>query len=111
MLSIELPASPLVSGQDCDFWVCAKPHKKGRQCLSAQWSASLFSELPGFRFIITDEKGSGMALLKDCYQFHWEDPEVVEEICVLLDEMSKHGRVSFIGFCSLRGSCEPPYLN
>ncbi|XP_059684815.1 serine/threonine kinase-like domain-containing protein STKLD1 [Gavia stellata] len=50
------------------------------------------SEIPALRFI-TDSKGSGINLIKDAYHLHFDDPEVVENICVLLNEMVQYDDV------------------
>ncbi|NXE46354.1 STKL1 protein, partial [Casuarius casuarius] len=47
------------------------------------------SEIAAFRFV-TDSKGSGIKLIKDAYHFHCDDPEVVENICTLINEMAQY---------------------
>ncbi|XP_025918055.1 serine/threonine kinase-like domain-containing protein STKLD1 isoform X2 [Apteryx rowi] len=47
------------------------------------------SEISAFRFV-TDSKGSGIKLIKDAYHFHCDDPEVVENICTLINEMVQY---------------------
>ncbi|XP_015734542.1 serine/threonine kinase-like domain-containing protein STKLD1 isoform X2 [Coturnix japonica] len=47
------------------------------------------SEIAAFRFI-TDPKGNGINLIKDVYQLYCDDPEVVESICVLINEMVQY---------------------
>ncbi|XP_054704645.1 serine/threonine kinase-like domain-containing protein STKLD1 isoform X2 [Grus americana] len=50
------------------------------------------SETAALRFI-TDSKGSGINLIKDAYHLHFDDPEVVESICVLTNEMVQYDDV------------------
>ncbi|NWX17366.1 STKL1 protein, partial [Aegotheles bennettii] len=47
------------------------------------------SEIAALRFI-TDSKGSGINLIQDAYHLHFDDPEVVENICVLMNEMVQY---------------------
>ncbi|NXK09974.1 STKL1 protein, partial [Herpetotheres cachinnans] len=50
------------------------------------------SEISALRFI-TDSKGSGINLIKDAYHLHFDDPEVVENICMLINEMVQYDDV------------------
>ncbi|XP_051492768.1 serine/threonine kinase-like domain-containing protein STKLD1 isoform X2 [Apus apus] len=47
------------------------------------------SEIPALK-LLTDSKGSGINLIKDAYQLHFDDPRVVNSICVLLNEMVQY---------------------
>ena len=40
-----------------------------------------------------DSKGSGINLIKDAYHLHFKDPEVVENICMLINEMVQYGEM------------------
>ncbi|NXC47102.1 STKL1 protein, partial [Penelope pileata] len=51
------------------------------------------SEIAAFRFLI-DPKGSGINLIKDAYRFYRDDPEVVENICMLINEMAQYDDVA-----------------
>ncbi|NWQ92503.1 STKL1 protein, partial [Burhinus bistriatus] len=50
------------------------------------------SEISALRFI-TDSKGSGINLVKYAYHLHFDDPEVVENICMLINEMVQYDDV------------------
>ncbi|NXG91550.1 STKL1 protein, partial [Stercorarius parasiticus] len=50
------------------------------------------SEIPALRFIM-DSKGSGINLIKYAYHLHFDDPEVVESICMLINEMVQYDDV------------------
>ncbi|XP_054076680.1 serine/threonine kinase-like domain-containing protein STKLD1 [Rissa tridactyla] len=47
------------------------------------------SEISALRFIM-DPKGSGINLIKYAYHLHFDDPEVVEYICMLINEMVQY---------------------
>ncbi|XP_010123918.1 PREDICTED: serine/threonine kinase-like domain-containing protein STKLD1, partial [Chlamydotis macqueenii] len=50
------------------------------------------SEISALRFI-TDSKGSGIKLIKDAYHLHFDDLEVVQNICMLINEMAQYDDV------------------
>ncbi|NXW35808.1 STKL1 protein, partial [Phaetusa simplex] len=50
------------------------------------------SEIPALRFI-TDSKGSGINLIKYAYHLHFDDPDVVENICMLINEIVQYDDV------------------
>ncbi|XP_036605523.1 serine/threonine kinase-like domain-containing protein STKLD1 isoform X3 [Trichosurus vulpecula] len=45
------------------------------------------SELAVFRIVVIDEDSPGISLIKKTYQAHRDDPEVVENMCMLLSEL------------------------
>ncbi|KFP32911.1 putative inactive protein kinase-like SgK071, partial [Colius striatus] len=50
------------------------------------------SEISALRFIL-DSKGSGINLIKDAYHLHFDAPEVVQSICMLMNEMVQYDDV------------------
>ncbi|NWH62724.1 STKL1 protein, partial [Geococcyx californianus] len=50
------------------------------------------SEISALR-LITYSKGSGVNLIKDVYHLHFDNPEVVESICMLINEMVQYDDV------------------
>ncbi|NXG45305.1 STKL1 protein, partial [Psilopogon haemacephalus] len=50
------------------------------------------SEIPALR-LVTDAKGNGINLLQDTCHLHFHDPQVVESICVLMNEMVQYGEM------------------
>lgn len=70
---------------------------ESRQCsLQLPISPAVFvslSEISALRFI-TDSKGSGINLIKYAYHLHFDDPEVVKNICMLINEMVQYGEMA-----------------
>ncbi|XP_009997270.1 PREDICTED: serine/threonine kinase-like domain-containing protein STKLD1 [Chaetura pelagica] len=50
------------------------------------------SEIPALK-LLTDSKGSGINLIRDAYQLHFDDTRVVNCICVLMNEMVQYGEM------------------
>lgn len=48
------------------------------------------AELAAFRVAVVEEDRSGLMLLKDIYQLHRDDPEVVENVCMLLACLARY---------------------
>ncbi|XP_040262383.1 serine/threonine kinase-like domain-containing protein STKLD1 [Bufo bufo] len=49
------------------------------------------SELSAYRVLVPAAGMSGLPLIKELYRLHDDDPEIVENICLLLSEMAHYG--------------------
>ncbi|NWW48839.1 STKL1 protein, partial [Pedionomus torquatus] len=63
-----------------------------KNTLLALASLLRLSEIPALRFIM-DPKGNGINLIKYAYHLHFDHPEVVENICILIKEMLQYDEV------------------
>ncbi|XP_077005190.1 serine/threonine kinase-like domain-containing protein STKLD1 isoform X2 [Tamandua tetradactyla] len=51
------------------------------------------SELAAFQVVMQEEGGSGLMLIKETYCRHQDDPEVVENVCMLLAHLASYGEI------------------
>ncbi|KAL1785314.1 serine/threonine kinase-like domain-containing protein STKLD1 [Sigmodon hispidus] len=56
-------------------------------------SLAKVSELVAFRVAILEEGSSGLYLLQDIYQLYRDDPEVVENLCMLLAHLASYKEI------------------
>ncbi|NXP02915.1 STKL1 protein, partial [Thinocorus orbignyianus] len=63
-----------------------------KNTLLALASLLRISEIPALRFIM-DPKGNGINLMKYAYHLHFDHPQVVESICMLIYEMLQYDEV------------------
>ncbi|XP_059869801.1 serine/threonine kinase-like domain-containing protein STKLD1 isoform X6 [Delphinus delphis] len=53
-------------------------------------SLAKMSELAALQVVMPEEGSSGLTLIQETYQLHQDDPEVVENICMLLAHLASH---------------------
>nr|XP_028690474.1 serine/threonine kinase-like domain-containing protein STKLD1 isoform X9 [Macaca mulatta] len=51
------------------------------------------SELAAFKVVVQEEGGSGLSLIKETYQLHKDDPEVVENVGMLLVHLASYEEI------------------
>ncbi|VTJ54371.1 Hypothetical predicted protein [Marmota monax] len=51
------------------------------------------AELAAFRVVMPQDGGSGLTLLQETYQLYKDDPEVVENLCMLLAHLSSYKEI------------------
>eukprot|EP00073_Rattus_norvegicus_P045164 XP_017447312.1 PREDICTED: serine/threonine kinase-like domain-containing protein STKLD1 isoform X2 [Rattus norvegicus] len=65
-------------------------------------SLAKVSELVAFRTVVLEEGSSGLHLVQDIYQLYKDDPEVVENICMLLAQLASYSEDPYLP-CPLCG--------
>ncbi|XP_056394657.1 serine/threonine kinase-like domain-containing protein STKLD1 isoform X2 [Hyla sarda] len=58
---------------------------------SALTSLVVNSELAAYRVLVPAAGASGLSVIKELYRLHADDPEIVENICLLFSEMAYYG--------------------
>ncbi|XP_012576644.1 PREDICTED: serine/threonine kinase-like domain-containing protein STKLD1 [Condylura cristata] len=58
-------------------------------------SLARVSELAAFQVVLPGEAGNGLALIVETYQAHRDDPEVVENICLLLARLAAYQEIAW----------------
>ncbi|XP_027983019.2 serine/threonine kinase-like domain-containing protein STKLD1 [Eptesicus fuscus] len=53
-------------------------------------SLAKVSELAALRVVVSEERGSGLSLIKDTYELHKDHPEVAENVCLLLVHLASY---------------------
>lgn len=48
------------------------------------------AELAAFRVVVLEDHSSGLTLLRDLYQRHRDDPDVVQSLCMLLAHLARY---------------------
>uniref|UniRef100_A0A8C5PW97 non-specific serine/threonine protein kinase n=1 Tax=Leptobrachium leishanense TaxID=445787 RepID=A0A8C5PW97_9ANUR len=106
----------LIESACCCLWIlCLKGHVAEKQIERVTWLlleslqahqgrpvlvknaclalASLVraSELAAYRLLVPASGASGVSLIIDLYRLHCDDPEIVENICLLLSDMAQYG--------------------
>ncbi|XP_034349220.1 serine/threonine kinase-like domain-containing protein STKLD1 [Arvicanthis niloticus] len=56
-------------------------------------SLAKVSELVAFRIVVLEEGSSGLHLIQDIYQLYKDDPEVVENLCMLLAHLTSYKEI------------------
>ncbi|XP_054545191.1 serine/threonine kinase-like domain-containing protein STKLD1 isoform X2 [Talpa occidentalis] len=70
-------------------------------------SLAAVSELAAFQMVLPGEAGSGLALIAGTYQVHRDDPEVAENICMLLAQLAAYKEIAWE---MMSGGMEPLVL-
>ncbi|OBS81645.1 hypothetical protein A6R68_20192, partial [Neotoma lepida] len=70
-------------------------------------SLAKVSELVAFKVAILEEDSSGLYLLQDIYELYKDDPEVVENLCMLLAHLASYRILNLITYSAPAGDILP----
>uniref|UniRef100_A0A8C5K7F7 Serine/threonine kinase-like domain containing 1 n=1 Tax=Jaculus jaculus TaxID=51337 RepID=A0A8C5K7F7_JACJA len=75
------------------IWLCPDRVLLVNNALRGLTSLAKVSELVAFRVVVLEEGRSGLHLLQEIYEHYKDDPEVVENLCMLLAHMASYKEI------------------